>query len=361
MERVAVLGGGNGAHAAVVDLTLKGFGVAWWRRARASFPPDGVIRHSGILGDGEIRAMLTTDDLATALDGAALVLVPLPATAQPDVLDRLAPLLRAEQTVAFTPGTFGTWLGATRRPDVTFLETGTLPYLARLTGPAEVGIPVVATRLPVGSIPGEGARADRAHDLFARVYQAAVRLRDGLDGALTNWGPVLHPPLVLQNLGAVESLGERFDIHAEGTSPAVVRTILAVDAERVGLRTALGIPGEHWPISTHYDQSPLGMYGEEAKERVVASGLWREHVHLRHRYVTEDVYGGLTLSTSFGRLAGYPMPVSEALLRVAAVALGRDPFTVGRTAWAIGVNELDAVIAAARTGRATARPPERHR
>lgn len=356
MERIAVLGGGNGAHAAVVDLTLKGFEVAWWRRDHASFPPDGVVGYSGILGDGEIGPASTMDDLAAALQDARLVLVPLPATAQPDVLDRLEPLLHADQVVAFTPGTFGTWLGASRRPDVTFVETGTLPYLARRTGDAAVGIPVVATRLPVGSIPGEGVRADRAHALFARVFPAAVRVRDGLDAALTNWGPVLHPPLVLHNVGAIESLGERFDIHAEGSSPAVVRTILAVDAERVRLRTALGIPGEHWPISTHYDQSPLGMYGEEAKERLVASGLWRESLRLDHRYVTEDVYGGLTLTASFGRLAGHAMPVSEALLRLAATVFDRDPFAVGRTASALGVDDVDTVIAAARTGRATARP-----
>lgn len=352
MERVAVLGGGNGSHAAVVDLAAKGFEVTWWRRVGAAFPPGGAVRHTGILGEGEARPALLTHDLAAAVEDAALVLAPLPATAQPDVLDRLEPVLRAGQAVAFTPGTFGTWLGAQRRPDVTFLETGTLPYLARLTGPAEVAIPVVATRLPVGSIPGEGERADRAHDLFARVYPSAVRLRDGLDGALTNWGPVLHPPLVLHNLGAIESLGGRFDIHEEGTSPTVVRTILAVDAERIGLREALGIPGEHWPISTHYEQSPEGMYGEEAKQRLVASGLWRESLHLDHRYVTEDVYGGLTLNASFGRLAGHPMPVSEALLALAATALGRDPWRDGRTAAAIGADDLDAVIRAARLGLA---------
>lgn len=343
MKRVAVLGGGNGAHAAVVDLTLKGFEVAWWRRDAAGLPGDGTVRYSGILGHGEVAVHDCSGDLGGVLSGAALVVVLLPATAQPELVAAMAPLLDASQAVAFTPGTFGSWIGARARPDVVFLETGTLPYLARVVAPNEVAVPVVATRLPTGSIPGAGPGADVAHERFAAAYPSAVRLGDGFDGALTNWGPVLHPPLVLQNLGAIETLADRFDIHSEGTSPGVVRTILSVDAERVGLRKALGIPGEHWSIRTHYEQSPKGMYGSEAKERLVGSGLWRESLHVRHRYVTEDLLCGLVLNASIGRLAGHPMPVTEALLTVAEPSLDIDPWGEGRTLESLGIDDLEAI------------------
>lgn len=352
MLTVAVLGGGNGAHAAVVELQLAGHRVAWWRRDRTSFPPGGRLRYHGILGAGEVGGHRCTDTLAEAVAGADLVLAPVPADVQVPLLDRLAPELEAGQVVAFAPGTFGSWIGASRRPDVTFLETGTLPYLARLTGPGEVGIPVVATRLPVGSLPGEGPRADAAHAVFAAAYPAAVRVGDALDAALCNWGPVLHPPLVLHNLGAIESLGDGFDIHGEGTSEGVVRTILAVDAERIALRRALGIEGEHWPIQDHYEQSPRGMYGSEAKRRLAESRLWAEPIHPRHRYVTEDVVCGLVLTASWGRLAHQPLPVSEALLALAAPSLGIRPWEQGRTAAAIGADDLDEVRARTREGMA---------
>ncbi|WP_240732100.1 NAD/NADP octopine/nopaline dehydrogenase family protein [Egibacter rhizosphaerae] len=347
---VAVLGGGNGAHAAVVDLQLKGYRVAWWRRDAGAFPPDGCLRYTGILGEGEITVERCTDVLAEAVEDADLVVAPLPADAQPPLLDRLAPALRDGQAVAFTPGTFGSWLGAQRRPGVTFLETGTLPYLARVTAPGEVSIPVVATRLPTGSIPGEGPAADAAHEAFAAAYPSAVRVSDGWDAALCNWGPVLHPPLIVQNLGAIESLGDAFDIHAAGTSEGVVRTILAVDEERIALRRTLNLPGEHWPIRTHYDESPQGMYGSDAKRRLVESGLWRERLHPRHRYVTEDLLCGLVLTASWGRAAGQPMPVSEALLTLAAPSLGVDPWTEGRSAASIGAEDLEVLRAAARHG-----------
>lgn len=347
---VAVLGGGNGSHAAVVEMARKGFEVRWWRREARAFARGGRIRHWGALGEGEVRPAVATGDLGAAVKGADLVLAPLPATAQPELIARLAPLLESGQTVAFTPGTFGTWLGARARPDATFLECGTLPYLARRIGPDEVGIPVLAARLPTGSIPGEGQRADHAHAVFARAYPAAVRVSDGLDAALTNWGPVIHPPLVVHNLGAIESLAARFDIHAEGTSPSVKRTILALDAERIGLRRALGLPGEDWPIRSHYDRSPASMYPPDAAERLVASNLWRESLSLDHRYVQEDVLCGLVLTASLGRLAGCSMPVSEAIVQLVGVALGIDPWQVGRTAAAIGANDLADVRRLARRG-----------
>lgn len=347
MTRIAVLGGGNGSLAAVADLTLKGFEVAWWRRDPSRFPAERSVRYSGILGDGQAKPHLMTAELREAVSSAELVLAPVPADVQPRLLDRLAPVLRPGQAVAFTPGTFGTWLGRQRRPDITFLETGTLPYLARATAPNQVGIAVAATRLPTGSIPGSGSTADAAHAVFASAYPAAVRVRDGLDAALTNWGPVLHPPLVICNLGSIESLAERFDIHSEGTSDGVVRTILAVDEERIALRRQLGLPGEHWSIRTHYEGSPAGMYGSEAKKRLVESGMWRESLHLRHRYVTEDILCGLTLNTSLGRIAGVPMPVSEALLALARVSMDVDPWSEGRTLEALGVSSLSALFESA--------------
>lgn len=341
MTWVAVLGGGNGSHAAVVELTLDGHEVAWWRREGSGFVDGGRIRYDGILGEGTVKPAVATHDLAEAVTGADVVLAPLPATAQEDLLERLTPVLEAGQTVVFTPGTLGTWLGARRRPDVVFMEANTLPYLARLREPGHIAIPVVATRLPIGSIPGEGPEADSAHEAFSELYPAAIRVSDGIDAALLNWGPVLHPPVFVHNLGAIESLGDQFDIHSEGTTEAVRRSILALDEERIRLRKSLDLPGEHWPIRWHYDQSPKAMYGADAKERLVESGIFRESLHLDHRYVEEDIALGLVLLASLGRLAEVPMPMAQALLRIAGQALDRDFMEEGRTAESLGITDYE--------------------
>jgi len=350
MTQVAVLGGGNGSHASVVELVLDGHQVRWWRRDSSSFHDEGRISYDGIFGEGSLQPDLATDDLEAAVSGAEVVLCPLPATAQEDLLDRLTPVLESGQVVAITPGTMGSWLGAKRRPDVVFMEANTLPYLARLREPGHVAIPVVASRLPIGSIPGKGPRADSAHEVFANLYPSATRVSDGINAALLNWGPILHPPVFVHNLGAIQSLGEQFDIHSEGTTEAVRRSILSLDEERIGLREALDLPGEHWPIRWHYDQSPKAMYGTDAKERLVESGIFRESLHLDHRYVEEDIALGLVLLDSLGRIADFPMPMTDAFLRIAGKALDRNFKEEGRSADSIDISDLDEALHTALTG-----------
>ncbi|WP_158882076.1 NAD/NADP octopine/nopaline dehydrogenase family protein [Amycolatopsis anabasis] len=351
---VTVLGGGNGAHAAAVDLTLRGHEVRWWRRS-APFPGGGRLKYRTDRESGEIAVARTTHDLAAAVAGSDLVLAPVPAPAQPELLAALAPVLAPGQAVAFTPGTFGTWFGARLRPDVAFLETGTLPYLARVTAPGEVGLPVTSGRLPVGSIPGTGPLADAAHDRFATAYPAAVRVADGLDAALANWGPVIHPPLIAHNLGAIETFGDRFDIHADGTSPAVLATTRALDEERIALREALGFAAPHWPLRDYHLGEDTSMYPPDAKAKLLASGLWRESVDLEHRYVREDIGCGLVLTVALARAAGVETPVGSAILTLIGAALGQDLLAAGRNLDLLGTRDLDEIRRVAREGVAVLR------
>lgn len=98
-----------------------------------------------------------TGVLAEAISGAEVVVIPLPAHTHDDLAPQLAPLLENGQVVFLPPGTFGSYLfvkamaDAGNRHDVAFAETGTLPYLARKHGPAEVVVSGYATRLPTGS------------------------------------------------------------------------------------------------------------------------------------------------------------------------------------------------------------------
>jgi opine dehydrogenase len=344
---VCILGGSNGGYATAADLALAGHRVRLWRRAAAELAPvltSGTITLVADERQGAARLDGATTDLGEALEGAEVVVVPLPATSHEDVAQRLAGRLTGKEIVLLTPGTLGSYViaRALARARATlpfaFAETGTLPFLTRKTGPATVTAPVRAVNLPVGVFPASRSKATLAR--VATLFPATRPCVDALDAALTNVGPVIHPPLVLVNAASID--GGRFDVHAAGTSPSARKLIDAVDAERVAARRGIGYPAPHYDMATtYYDEAHAadGLYGAGAKAKLIASGLWSEVLTYDHRYVTEDVALGLTLLESAGRMAGVATPAVSGLLSVFGALLGRD-LTGGRALDHLGLGDL---------------------
>jgi opine dehydrogenase len=268
--------------------------------------------------------------------------IPAPATAQVDIAKAMSPHLVDGQIVFLPPGTFGSWVMSEMlrethsRAEVTFAETGTLPYLARKRGPAEVAITIRAVRLPTAIYPAR--RSAHALEVIRRAYPSVQPCGDALSGALMNAGPIIHPPLILMNAAALEHF-ERWDIHNEGTQRSVRGVTDRLDAERIAVREALGYGAPHFPLADHYT-SDRWMYGD-AHKKLVDSGDWRETIDLHeHRYMTEDTVLGLAFLASVARWAGCDAPLANGLLAVAGAILGRDLRSGPRTLEALGLASL---------------------
>lgn len=286
-------------------------------------------------------AVVPTDDLAVALKGAELIVAPTPAFAQEDIAARLAPHLEDGQVIYLPPGTFGSYIMMKRirdagsTADIAIAETGTLPWLTRKQGPLEVRVTTRASRLPTGVLPAR--HTDHAIKAIEGVFPASIEpVEDALSGALMNAGPIIHPPLILMNAGPIEHF-ERWDIHNEGTQPAIRRTHTALDNERIAIREALGYGAPHFPLADHYETSDW-MYGNLAHDKLVGSGDWHENLDLKsHRYMLEDVGLGLAFLVSVGEWAGVPCPVAAGLLAIAGAVAERDFRREGRTMEQLGL------------------------
>lgn len=341
---IAVLGGGNGSIAAAVDLTEQGHNVRLWRRNAAAQEAlrarDCIIGLKDYQGQRDIRIGMVTADLGEALRGAALIVCPTPATAQRDIAAQLADHLADGQVVFLPPGSFGSWIMADivrkagNTADVTWAEAGTLPYLARMHGPETVAITTRATRLPTGVYPLRNAAY--AHDIMQQAYPSVEPAGDALSGALMNAGPIIHPPLILMNAGPIEHF-EQWDIHNEGTQPAIRAVTTRLDAERMALREKLGYGAPHFPLADHYETDQW-MYGNAAHDKLTDSGDWRERLVLtEHRYMREDVAVGLAFLVSVADWAGVPAPTATGLLALGSAVCGDDFRASGRTLESLGL------------------------
>ena len=342
---IAILGGGHGCHAAAADLSEQGHRVRLWRRDRAALQTlreAGGILLKDAAGSRRVPLHRVCEDIGDAIRGAELIVLPTPATAQRDIATWAAPHLTDGQVVFLAPGTFGSYLmsrwvaEAGSRARVSWAETGTLPYLARLHGANEVNVTIRAVRLPTGVFPFSDSA--RALAVIREAFPGVHGCGDALSGALMNAGPIIHPPLVVMNAAPLQHHA-RWDIHSEGTQPAVRAVTDRLDAERIAVREALGYPAPHYPLADHYS-SDRWMYGD-AHRKLQKSGDWREHIDLtNHRYVTEDVELGLSLLASVARWAGVDAPVSHGLLAIAGGWLGRDLREGARSFEGLGLASL---------------------
>jgi len=352
--KICVLGGGHGCYAAAVELSEAGHQVNFWRRDSGAF--EAIRTQGGIdvrdfrgarrvaLGNSD-QGLQLFDDLGAAVDSVQLIVIPLPSTTHQALSVALAPLLQTGQVVFLPPGTFGSYLFAQAMrqagnpADVAFAETGTLPYLARKHGPAQVVISGYATRLPTGVFPAR--LSEQAFSVLRVAYPSVEPIEDGLSGALMNAGPIIHPPLILMNAGPLEHF-ERWDIHNEGTQPSIRRVTNTLDAERMAVREALGYGAPHFPLADHYaSDGEEWMYGRGAHGKLTDSGDWREDIDLQqHRYMLEDTRLGLSLLVSVGRWAQVPTPVAAGLLAIASAVAERDLYAEGQTLENLGLAHL---------------------
>ena len=294
-----------------------------------------------------MQLALVTTDIAEAVRNAELILCPVPAFAQRDIADLLAPHLADGQVVFLPPATFGSIIFAAAARDTgngaaaSFGETGTLPWLTRKHGPFEVAITIRAKRLPVGVFPLKAKH--HALDVIGRTFPGAIEpCGDALSAALMNAGPIIHPPLIVMNAGPIEHF-ERWDIHKEGTQAAIRRVTDALDAERIAVRKGLGYGGPHFPLEHHYaSEGEQWMYGRGSHDRLTDSGDWREQIVLtEHRYMREDLRLGLSFLVSAAELAGVATPLAFSFLAVGGAICGEDFLAGGRTLASLGLGHLD--------------------
>ncbi|MEA2361566.1 MAG: opine dehydrogenase [Thermoleophilaceae bacterium] len=357
MTTVAVLGAGAGGSAAAVELTQAGHRVRLWNRTAATLEPfraAGGVAHEGVLGDGLVPVPLQPD-LARALDGADVALVCLPAIAHGALAEALAAAGELPPVV-LNPGHTGGALhveavltgGGVSPPPLA--ELSTLTYVARKPDGHRVLVTGRAGRVRGACLPGGEAALALAQEL----YPAVMPQRDVLATGLANVNLVLHPPAAVLAAAWVEATFGDFRFYADATTPAVARTIEALDAERLAVAAAFG----HALDPLLAEMAAIGtVSGPDAASgdlrAAIANGEANRRIRaphsLQHRYYTEDFRYGLLPLVELAGVAGVQVPLARALLQVADTFCG-GVVAGGLTLERLGIAALDRDGLLARVG-----------
>ena len=354
IERVAVLGAGNGGCATVADLANRGFETRLYSRSEKTLAPlrarGGVeLVEAGRESFGQPDRITTV--LEEAVTGADLVTIAAPAVAHAFMARALAPLLTEEQIVHLNPGQTGGslhFVHELRRAGcgvpVRCCETVTLTCICRMAGAARVEVYRRTANLGCAAFPA--AHGPEILPDMAAVFPNVVPARNVLETGLSNINAIMHPAGMVGNAGWIEQHGGAMLFYREALSPSVARMIEGVDRERLAIVRALGLQPRtfveifHAAGLTSDAAIASGDVYQATQESEPNKTIVAPTTH-DHRYVHEDVGYGLVPMAEIASLLGVETPVIDALITLASEMNRTDYRRDGLTLAGMGLEGAD--------------------
>ncbi len=342
-----VLGAGHGGLAMAGHLAIMGFEVRLYNRNPERLEP--VQQQGGIEVRGEINGFgkieIATTDIQSAIEGADVLMVVVPAYAHEFMAQVCAQYLSDGQIIVLNPGRTGGALEFDRilrekgvEAYVFLAETQTLIYASRVTEPGQVTIFRIKNSVPLATLP-----AYWVPDVLKVVGKAFPQFVPGdnvLKTSFNNIGAVFHPALTVLNAAWIEETQGDFEYYLEGASPSVTRVLEAIDAERIDVAAALGIrayTAREW-LYLAYDA-----VGKSLHEAIHANTGYcgiKAPEEIYHRYITEDVPMSLVPIASIGEMLGIETLTINSIIRLASILHQRDYWAEGRTVDKLGLEGL---------------------
>jgi opine dehydrogenase len=352
INKVAILGAGNGGCATAADLTLRGFEVRLFSRSDKTLLPIMKRGEITLVEDGAAKVAglyFISPLIMPVVNGADLIVVAAPAVAHEYLARSLAPHLSDGQIILLNPGHTGGSLHFAHllrslgcRADFGLCETVTLTYICRMPGPARVEIYRRTTQLRCAAFPARRTAA-LIRDVAA-VFPNIVAAANVMDTGFSNINAIMHPAGILGNAGWIEKSGGDFLYYREGITPAIAAWIEAVDRERLEIVKCLSLEPLRF-VDIFYRS---GLTSEDARSsgsvyRAINESEPNRSIKapasLDHRYIREDVGYGLVPMVEIGRMFGVKTPVMHALITLASAALGADFLSTGLTLERMGLSE----------------------
>lgn len=339
----AVIGGGNGGHAAAGHLALMGFPVRVFdivtETVECLNEKGGIDVRGVVEGFGKLE--FATTDLEKALEGADIVMVVAPALAHKSIAESLAPRLKDGQILFIHPGSTGGALEFRRvldrsgcRAEVTVCEAMSLIYAARLVETGTVKILGMKGELMVAALPA--SETERVLERINEAYPAMYAGENVLRTSLENLNTIVHPGPVLMNISMIES-GRTWKYYWDGISPTVGAFAMQIDRERLAVGEAYGLKLK--PVLEWFELE-YRAEGETLTEAVRNTLAYEEIMgpdRVDTRFLLEDIPMGLVPMIELGDLAGVSTDRIKTVTALGGFVVEKDLKSGGRTLERLGL------------------------
>jgi opine dehydrogenase len=360
-QPIAVLGGGSQGHAIAADLTLSGYKVNLYAHPQFANTLKATLEKGVVeiedLANGrreQARIHRVTTDIEEAICDAKLILEAIPSYGEDLFFNTMIPQLKDGQVVALWAENFGALRlrkllnEKASETDITIYGISTVPYGARMVGPASVCIPIVKSHghtwlgekapketpvypLVYSALPSK--HTDAAFEEFIKLYPFYSPTKNVLVSAMHNANFIGHPIAAVLNAGRIEYAhlfaNAEFRFHQEAHTPSVQLVEEAVADEIAALVKSLG--------------------GETTVQRTLCKDLFERAqalktilgpITLKDRYIIEDVPYGLVPMSQLGEKLGVATPLMNAFVEIASALIQEDYRQTGRNLESLGLAGL---------------------
>ena len=348
MSKVAVIGNTARAIGAVCasDLTLSGHEVRFAvfpeqkdqlpaLRKAGGFTVEGEAKHLVSKKTGFARLDRICDTTAEALKDAEAVLIEVDMHQLEQKFGAMIPELARGAVVHVQ--SHGYWPAARLTPllrragrdDVIVTEAPAPTHAARFEGTV-VTPKGLRKGIRVATVPA--SRSDEALAALQPLFPDFAAASSVLQTGLENLNLIVHPAMVLPNIGAMERAkldGRKFGFYQEGVVPAAGVLGDALDAERKGVCEAYGV--EHTPmakaIEQYYGFRSSSFY--EGMQNPVYKSFPPFQPDIWRAWSSDDLRYAVVPCVQLADQAGIPAPLHRAFAEILGVLLGVDAWKCG--------------------------------
>lgn len=329
MKKIAVLGGGNGAHTMAADLTIKGYEVTMCEAPEFKEGISKTLERQAIdLIDawGErhtVKLNLVTTDFEEALKDANYIMMAVPAFATNTFFNRIIPYLEDGQTIIKWSANFSALLFASMLKekgidkDITLAEAHTLPWGCRLVAPGTAQIMVWAVKLLLATLPAKNI--ERVIKDVKEMYPV-VAGENVLATTLNNLNPIVHPVGTVMNAGWVDTMGKDFYLYRDGNTLSISRGIKRVFEEVSKVADAIGVKMLEYPEEDFWKKSTImSTYFRATFDKEGAVTKISGPSSVKSRYITEDLPYGLVPIKKLAQQYDVSTPLIDAAIEFGSV------------------------------------------
>ena len=328
-KRIAVLGGGNGAHTMAADLTMKGYEVNMcempeFKESISTTFERQAIELIDVWGEKHtVKLNMVTTNFSQALKGVSYIMMVVPAIGAKSFFSSIIPYLEDRQTIIKWSGNFSALLFANMlkekgiKKDITLAEGHTLPWGCRLVEPGTVQIMVWVIKLLLATLPAKNI--DRVIDNVKDMYPV-VAAENVMATTLNNLNPIVHPIVTVMNAGWIDAVGKNFYLYRDGATLSTTRGIKAVFEEVSKVANAVGVKMNEYPEEDFWKKSTImSTYSRAIFDKEGSTARISGPSSMKSRYITEDIPYGLAPIAKLARQFNVATPIIDAVIQFASV------------------------------------------